>query len=347
MDSSNESQKKIRKVLRSRRICIPIPPKIKQEKLFRKPAIKRSVTDETPDDDRNDTKPKNPFSPKEHNIAEGVGVKLGKSSFPNDGGKLKKSARIEHDKSDDDNGGKSKKALRIEHDKFEDGVGHTKSKIGKSKTKISTTPTDKKKVLKHPTINEESEELSNKSEISFILNGNANDDDSPKTSSTAGNHDEQVYKVQDENVEMEYVHQFEVGDADVNNQFESEEDVENDQENSFDDTEAFTENCIGGILKGFNKDIGTLFLKTSSIESDIKEIKRLLKSRPSQNCSFRSLSSQFKENSAFSLLPKFSLTKKSHVRKMESDAGENEEYKTQMVSTEFNLRKKFGHSKER
>lgn len=97
------------------------------------------------------------------------------------------------------------------------------------------------------------------------------------------------------------------------------------------DAETISGNCIDGMLKGFNKDIGALYNKTNSIEMEIKEIKRLLKSLSTQHCACRSLTSQFKQNSASSLLPKFPFLRKSEVRKMENNSGENEDYKLQMV----------------
>lgn len=88
------------------------------------------------------------------------------------------------------------------------------------------------------------------------------------------------------------------------------------------------------MLKEFNKDIGALYLKTNKIEADLKEIKEMLKSRPPQQQCIRSISSRLKQKSAFSLLQKLPLLKKSHERKMETNIKDedNEDYKDQLVS---------------
>lgn len=74
--------------------------------------------------------------------------------------------------------------------------------------------------------------------------------------------------------------------------------------------------------------------KMDSFATDIKDIKKLLKYRTNSN-SFKkkgSLAAYCKEACNFSLLPKFRLKKVSQVVEMESNIGENLQYKEQLVS---------------
>lgn len=114
-------------------------------------------------------------------------------------------------------------------------------------------------------------------------------------------------------------------------EFQSDEDLKNDLKDS--ESEDLEENYIEGVLKDFSKDIGLLYSKTNRIESDLKEIKDMLKARQPKNC-IRTISSRFKQKSAFSLLPKFPLKKKAAVRKMQADIEDedNDDYKEQLVS---------------
>lgn len=337
MDSSCSSQKKIRRVLRSSQV-------------YQKPAIKRLTNNVKSDVAWNKLKPKKSSSLIAHdNFIKGVGVEPKRPS-----------SRVEHDKFTQIEG-EPKKSTRVEHDKLNDGGGYEKSKIGKVMSKMNK-PTGTKKVFTHQSENLDSDEIK-ELENSFNSNENHMDDDLPALS----HHTERESQIQDQDEELKDQEEYEDDDEDEDEeelekeqgneqekdqekdqekeqeedqQFEvEEEDVENDlgnqnfQSNAADtDTESLSGNCLLGMLKGFNKDIGALYTKTNSIEDDIKEIKRVLKTRPSQHCTFRSLSSQFKQSSAYSLLPKFPLLKKSHVRKMESNAEENEEYQLQMVS---------------
>lgn len=104
---------------------------------------------------------------------------------------------------------------------------------------------------------------------------------------------------------------------------------ENQDQDYFEDTEYENsqENFIMDVLKGFNKDIGTLYSKTNAIELGLKEIKGMLEDRPIR----APISPRIKRKSAFFLLPKLPLLKRSHVRKMESDINVIEEFKEQLV----------------
>lgn len=106
--------------------------------------------------------------------------------------------------------------------------------------------------------------------------------------------------------------------------------IENDNEDI--EVDPPVGHCAAELMKGFSKDIGSLFAKTNNLERELKEKKRLLQERPRHQCNIRSLSSQLKEKSSFYLVPKLPLMKRSHVRKMQADIEDNEEYKIQFVS---------------
>ncbi|KAJ6648103.1 hypothetical protein Bhyg_03328 [Pseudolycoriella hygida] len=196
--------------------------------------------------------------------------------------------------------------------------GTEKSKITKSK--VSTKPTGKKKRFSNLNRNPEGEELSQLEEqpipkVIEIENGSIK---SPVYSGLAEPNPAQIEEI------IEQIDQLE--DANHKNEANYVETLKShDLE---DDTESLSENCLDGVLQGFDKDIGALYSKVNGIENDVKEIKRLMEKRQSQPCTIRTLSSQLKEKS--SLLPKLPLKKKSYVRRMESDAGESEKYKEQM-----------------
>lgn len=119
----------------------------------------------------------------------------------------------------------------------------------------------------------------------------------------------------------------------VDNIQEYQDDVELSDDGKNSDAEGLQGDCLEDVLKEVNKDIGALYSKTNKIESDLKQIKKILLTRPSQQC-IRTISSRFKQKTSFSLLPKLPLKKKAAVRKMDSNAedDDNEEYKDQLVS---------------
>lgn len=122
MDTSCVSQKNIRKVLRSRRMSIPVKPKnVETNKALQKPSMKRTITKENLDDDRKQSIQKNLSSRKKHDeFTEGNAAKPMKSISRNEAGK-----------SIDDGAKRKKLSCSV------------KSKIGNSETKISTKPTSK------------------------------------------------------------------------------------------------------------------------------------------------------------------------------------------------------------
>lgn len=309
------------------------PKNVEPKKALQKPSMKRTITKGKLDDDQKEFIAKNLSSRKELNQFTGVNTAKSKKSF----------SLNESDKSIGDDGACSMPKQR----KSSCNVNE-KSKIGKSDTKITTKPTDvgvtSKQHDKNLEIGEQSE-----SEESLISNSNKLEDDSQKLL-VLGHYDEREHqsREQDEKI-MKEVDQIEEGNQCdelrdmVENQTDA-EDEDDDVENcegmnseTESDTKSLSGDCLDGILSGFNKDIGTLYSKTDRIESDVKEIRRLLEVQQNKPCSYRSLSSRLKEESATSLLPKIPLGKKSFVRKMESDAGENDEYKKQMVSASTNL----------
>lgn len=92
-------------------------------------------------------------------------------------------------------------------------------------------------------------------------------------------------------------------DGSKDNVSESNEDEDDHIHAEVVESEDEKETCVESVLKAFNKDIGALYSKTDKIEDDLKEIKEILLSRPPQQC-IRSISTRFKQKSAFSLLPK-------------------------------------------
>lgn len=107
---------------------------------------------------------------------------------------------------------------------------------------------------------------------------------------------------------------------------------DNIDENEFEDLD-LEDNCLEDVLKEVNKDIGALYSKTDKIEADLKEIKQILLTRPSQHC-IRTVSSRFKQKTSYALLPKLPLLKKSAVRQMNTNAEDedSDEYTDQLVS---------------
>lgn len=123
------------------------------------------------------------------------------------------------------------------------------------------------------------------------------------------------------------------GDQDDCDQDDGDNIVAEQSEKGLQEKEPEEEHCIAGTLRGFSKDIGSLYSKTDGLERDVKEIKRLLQNRPHQHqCNIRTLSAQFQEKSAYYLVPKLPLLKRSHVRKMQSDLEDNDKYKMQLVN---------------
>lgn len=199
-----------------------------------------------------------------------------------------------------------------------------KSETEKRKISVSANSTELKKGKQKKSENDEISELENSSNLNI---GDCENDHDPDVDNQSEPRSPELREAADE---------FNSGNENIEMTTEVEDIRSNSMEDNDDyetDAESTSGNCLDGILKGFNKDIGALYTKTNSIESELKEIKRLLKSRPTQHCAYRSLSSQFKENSTISLLPKFPLLKKSEVRKMENYAEENEDYKSQLVSS--------------
>lgn len=107
---------------------------------------------------------------------------------------------------------------------------------------------------------------------------------------------------------------------------------DNIKENEFEDLD-LEDNCLEDVLKEINKDIGSLYSKYNKIGADLKEIKQILLTRPSQHC-IRTVSSRFKQKTSYALLPKLPLLKKSAVRKMNTNAEDedSDEYTDQLVS---------------
>lgn len=129
-------------------------------------------------------------------------------------------------------------------------------------------------------------------ENSFGSNGNAANDDLRENQVDDRNREKKrQFAIESDNHQLEAVIENDYQcDAAVNGN------VQNVENNDADiETESLEDNCVADMAKGFSKDIGFLYSKISGLESDVKEIKRLLKNRSSQKCNFRSLSSQLQE----------------------------------------------------
>lgn len=288
MDLSRSSQKKIRKVLRSRRLSI-IPYQAK--------VVKQEVRSEKPTNSKA--------------IHDGSWLKFKPSKFSsiienvNNDAKISKKEKL-----------KAKMNVRTKPAAKEVIVQRTKSTESDERSSLVSNENDPEDDLR------EFPDLNHHSQRENQIDDNNEEEERQLDAVSEGG---------DEEHELDAV--SEAGDEEDQNDAASDGDVQN-VENKDDniDTESLGDDCLADILKGFNKDIGSLYSKTNSLESDVREMKRLLKDQQTKKCSCRSLSSQFKQKSAEILIPKLPLVKPSHVRKMQSSINDNEEYESQIVS---------------
>lgn len=326
MDSSCASQKKIRKVLRNRRISIPMkfvePKKVSQHAIQRKG--KRTVCN-----DFEITRTNTNFDDGE--TASSLNT-IGIAPIDDASNSCTETPKIAK-------GCASKSKLNIRSTPAHQmGDGMNLSKTSRKTTGIQRQGRER--------FEKDSEDESSGSQNSFVVNENRDPEDNGDQSETSNspestNKEHPHYNREDHDLHIQelrdqYLLDREVQDDDLRDQELQDEDLRSNVDDiGSEDSEVPEENCIEKVMKEFGKDIGALYSKTNNIESDMKEIKKILKARPPQNCIYRSISSRYKQKTAFLLLPNFLLLKKSHVRNMETSIYDNEDYKDQLVSERF------------